>query len=138
MLTQEGDEIKDQLIKHEGFQHFPYKCTAGYLTIGIGRNLETKGIIREEALHLLENDIDECIRDLKTILEWDGIDDTRKRVLIDMRFNLGHGGFRSFRKMIAAVEVKDYAMAAEEMKDSAWFKQTGYRALTLYQMMKGS
>jgi hypothetical protein len=33
------NRIKAQLIRHEGLRLKPYRCTAGKLTIGIGRNL---------------------------------------------------------------------------------------------------
>ena len=33
------DRIKAQLVRHEGLKLKPYRCTAGKLTIGIGRNL---------------------------------------------------------------------------------------------------
>jgi lysozyme len=55
---------KELLIKHEGIRFTPYKCSMGRWTIGIGRNLSDKGITKEEALYLLDNDIKECERDL--------------------------------------------------------------------------
>ena len=62
-------KIKDQLIQHEGLKLKPYQCPAGRLTIGVGRNLEDKGITEKEAVMLLENDIQECLEDLKTIFD---------------------------------------------------------------------
>ena len=34
------ERIKAQLVRHEGLRLKPYRCTAGKLTIGIGRNLD--------------------------------------------------------------------------------------------------
>ena len=34
------ERIKEQLVRHEGLRLKPYRCTAGKLTIGIGRNLD--------------------------------------------------------------------------------------------------
>ena len=100
----------------------PYHCPAGKLTIGIGRNLEDKGITEKEALMLLENDIHECIEDLETIFQaFDLLPEAVQLVLVDMRFNLGPGRFRHFRKMIAAVEDQNFSRAAAEMKDSRWY-----------------
>ena len=48
----------DLLIRHEGIKLKPYHCTSGKLTIGIGRNLEDRGITKEEAIYLLNNDND--------------------------------------------------------------------------------
>src|SRR5690606_15358610 len=142
----------------------PYICPAGYWTIGVGRNLESKGltgaeqkfifgrddyskqeviellkkrgITKDEALFLLANDISECIKDLKRFAWFDQLDDVRAKVVIDMRFNLGAAGFRKFRKMIAALERDDYDTAADEMVDSAWYHQVGTRARRLVEMMR--
>ena len=34
------ERIKKQLVRHEGLRLKPYRCTAGKLTIGYGRNLD--------------------------------------------------------------------------------------------------
>jgi lysozyme len=49
------DNIKEMLIKNEGLVCQPYHCSAGKLTIGVGRNLEVNGISEDEAMYLLEN-----------------------------------------------------------------------------------
>jgi len=132
-------KIADQLILHEGLRLKPYHCPAGKLTIGIGRNLEDKGITEKEALMLLENDIQECLEDLKTIFnKFDMLPESAQRVLVDMRFNLGHEGFRKFKNMIKAVKQQDFHSAAQEMRDSLWYHQVGKRAETLAEMMQGS
>ena len=129
--------IEKQLIDHEGLKKKVYRCPAGKLTVGVGRNIEDKGITEEEALFLLRNDIAECEDDLRSIFtEYDDLDEYRKRVLIDMRFNLGPSRFRQFKKLIAAVKEKDFNLAAEEIKDSNWYRQVGKRAETLFEMMK--
>lgn len=45
--------IIKMLIRHEGLRLKPYKDSVGKLTIGVGRNLDDKGITKEEAMHLL-------------------------------------------------------------------------------------
>jgi len=128
-----SDKLVDQLIKHEGLKLKPYHCPAGKLTIGVGRNLEDKGISQKEAVFLLKNDIDECVADLEGLFKekFDSFPEKVKMVLIDMRFNLCATGFRSFRKMIKAVEESDFDKASKEMKDSNWYSQVGKRAETL-------
>ena len=132
-------KIKDQLIQHEGLKLKPYQCPAGRLTIGVGRNLEDKGITEKEAVMLLENDIQECLKDLKTIFnEFDLLPEQAQLVLVDMRFNLGYKGFRKFKKMIKAVRQQDFHSAAREMRDSLWYHQVGKRAEHLTEMMENS
>ena len=130
------DKLKAQLIRHEGLKLKPYQCPAGKLTIGVGRNLEGKGITEKEAMILLENDIQECIQDLKIIFqEFDLLAEPVQLVLADMRFNLGPSRFRKFKKMIQAVEDHNFTQAVEEMKNSRWYTQVGQRAKTLLKMM---
>jgi GH24 family phage-related lysozyme (muramidase) len=134
--------VAEQLIEHEGLKLKPYRCPAGKLTIGVGRNLEERGISEEEALFLLNNDIAKCIEDLQELFVDDNgegfvsLPETVQRVLVDMRFNLGATGFRSFKKMIKAIKEKKFAQAALEMQDSKWFKQVGDRGKTLIAMME--
>lgn len=129
--------IEKQIMRHEGFRSTAYRCSAGKLTIGYGRNLEDKGISRSEARTLLRNDIAECEADLYKIFGkvlW-RMGNDRRCVLLDMRFNLGYAGFRGFKRMIRAVKREHFAIAAYEMKDSVWYGQVGNRSKTLYEMM---
>lgn len=114
----------DQLIRHEGERLKPYRCTSGKLTIGVGRNLEGKGISKAESRMLLTHDIMECTRDLMQIFpQWEVFSESRKTALTDMRFNLGPSGFRSFRRMIAAIHLANWDQAAREALDSRWATQ---------------
>lgn len=132
--------VAQQLLEHEGLKLKPYRCPAGKLTIGVGRNLEERGISEEEALYLLDNDISECIKDLQKIFtdaeSFATLPENVQRVLIDMRFNLGASGFRCFKKMIKAVKDRDFTRAALEMQDSKWFEQVGNRGSVLVKMMQ--
>ena len=139
-------KITDQLIQHEGLRLKPYHCPAGRLTIGVGRNLEDKGITEQEALMLLKNDIQNCIADLQEIFQDDQDNENKfdllpeqvQRVLVDMRFNLGYKGFRKFKNMIKAVKKQAFHSASQEMKDSLWYHQVGKRAERLTKMMEDS
>jgi lysozyme len=129
---------KNQLIKHEGLVLNPYKCTSGALTIGVGRNLDARGISKAEAMFMLDNDLNDCISQLQTHLGdiYLRLNDTRKLVLVNMCFNLGIFGLLQFRKTIAYLRVKEYNNAAKEMLDSKWAKQVGNRAKELAEMMR--
>ncbi|MGN7613921.1 glycoside hydrolase family protein [Magnetococcales bacterium HHB-1] len=143
--TQHGEQVatqinlermKEQLSQHEGLRLKPYRCTAGKLTIGVGRNLDDNGISKAEALHLLGNDINRVISELNNSFHWfETLDEIRKRVLIDMAFNLGITTLRRFKRMLRAVEAGNYPLAAKEMLDSRWARQVGRRATKLSQMM---
>ena len=128
--------IEEQLILHEGLKLKPYRCTEGKLTIGVGRNLDDKGISELEALYLLWNDIKDVMDALDRYAWYRQLDPVRQKALIDMAFNLGLGGLMQFKKMIAAIELGDYGAAADQMLDSRWARQVKTRADRLAEMMR--
>jgi len=117
------------LKEDEGYRQHPYKCTAGRTTIGYGRNLDDKGISLTEAENLLKEDLSECVADLYVSMRrYTDFPENIQAVLINMRFQLGYSGFRSFTKMIKAFNNRDYVQAIKEMIDSKWYHQTWNRA----------
>lgn len=126
-----------QLRRHEGLQLHPYRCTAGKLTIGVGRNLDDNGITENEADFLLSNDLTRVVEELRRDSPvFDKLDTVRKAVLIDMCFNLGISRLLMFKKMFAAIDEQDWTLAAAEMVDSRWCHQVGQRCKTLKLMME--
>jgi lysozyme len=122
----------------EGLKLKPYRDTEGKLTIGIGRNLDDVGISAEEAQQLCLNDIDRVVTHLDSKLTWwRGLDEERQMAVANMAFNLGIGGLLKFEKMIAALQGKNYHVAADEMLDSVWAQQVGARAHRLAASMRG-
>ena len=130
------DSLEDQLIDHEGLELKPYHCTAAKLTIGVGRNIQDRGITEDEARYLLKNDIkigeDELLTRQPVVA---GLDSVRQRVLVDMGFNLGLPILMKFQNMWAAIEDEDYHEAARQMMDSRCAAQVGRRAERLAQAM---
>lgn len=121
----------------EGFRAKPYRCTAGKLTIGYGRNLEDRGITKEEADYLLRNDIAAVTKELQDLIaSWYQLTPPRQAVLINMGINMGVGGLLKFRKMLAALDRHDYKTAAAEMLNSTYAKQVSNRANRLAQQME--
>lgn len=129
-------QLEDELIRDEGLRLRPYRCTGGALTIGVGRNLDVRGIRDDEARFMLHNDMAEVWTDLKRVMPWvEQLNDARQRVLVNMAFNLGTNGLVQFRKTLAAVKAGQYERAAEMMLDSLWADQVGARAQRLSRMM---
>lgn len=130
-------KLIQQLRRHEGERLKPYRCTAGKLTIGVGRNLDDRGITAQESAYLLSNDIDRVWTELRARLPWvTGLSDVRQRVLLDMAFNLGTDGLLKFRNTLATIEAGNYQKGGEMMLDSLWAKQVGMRAQRLAKMMQ--
>lgn len=131
------EKIQNLLIQHEGERLRVYRDSKGILTIGIGRNLENKGISRIESRFMLQNDISEHIFKLETNYPWfTNLDETRQCVMIDMCHQLGIGGLSLFKNFLAAMEAEDYRRASSEMLDSKWAREDSpKRARELAQMI---
>lgn len=126
----------------EGLRLKPYRCTAGKLTIGYGRNLDDVGISKTEADLLFERDFAQAEAETRRLLKLNGIDydqliEQRFYVLTDMMFNLGYDRLSKFKKLLYALKKGLYDDAAKEMLDSAWATQVGNRATKLAALMRG-
>lgn len=132
------DELVKQLIADEALRLKPYRDTKGKLTIGVGRNLEDRGITKDEAMHLLSNDIAEVCADLDhAFVWWKDMSERRQIVLASMCFQMGLGGLLTFKKTLGAMRVGDYHRAADEMLDSKWAREDSpNRAIRLSAMMR--
>lgn len=129
-------KLKKQLIMHEGLKLKPYRCTANKLTIGVGRNLDDNGITEQEAMVLLENDIERSRNECRSLFpNWRNLSENRQMVLIDMCFNLGLYKLSQFKNMIRAVNDELFWQASVEMQDSKWYNQVGSRGKNLVKMM---
>lgn len=128
--------IEKLITLHEGFRSKVYKCPADKWTVGIGRNLEDLGITEAEAHFLLANDIKRVRAELDRALPWwTTLSPVRSAVLVDMAFNMGIKRLLGFKKMLAALEARDYPETAKQMGDSKWFHDVGKRADRLITMM---
>lgn len=131
------DNIIDQLALHEGIRKFPYKCTAGKLTIGIGRNIEDIGVSDDEIYYMLKNDIRRVDQELNNAFRfYKDLDPVRKDAMINMAFNLGLTRLRGFVYALKMMEEKEYEEASMEFLDSLWASQVGQRALDVAYMIQ--
>lgn len=138
-------DLKDRLIIYEGTKEYQmtrgyykngkfwmYKDTEGYDTIGYGhlvlnseREKFKNGITPMDADLLLAWDIDRTKRDVATLglslpKDWEDF-------MIIMTFQLGLGGVKKFKKMIAALKAQNWKEAINQAKDSLWYRQTPNR-----------
>lgn len=114
------DALAHELQQVEGLKLTLYRCTAGKLSIGIGRNLEDRGISEDEARLMFRNDVAIIERELdRNIPWWRGLSDGRQRALINMAF-MGVPRLMGFRNMLSALQAGDWDRAAAEARDSKW------------------
>ncbi|WP_294319734.1 glycoside hydrolase family protein [uncultured Sphingomonas sp.] len=161
-MTYSMDKLVAELTRDEGLRLKTYRCTAGKLTIGIGRNLDDVGVTGSEARlfgcetpaqalahvkrhgvtklqaeSLFANDIVACERDLdRNSRWWRTLDDVRQRVLLNMCFNLGITRLLPFKTTLRHIERREFEDAADQMLKSLWARQVGARALRLSAMMR--
>jgi len=132
-------KLLEMLKRHEGVRSHVYLCSAGYETIGVGRNISQSGmgLSDDEVDYLLENDIIRVVKELSSEYPWfKDLDDVRKDAMIDISFNLGATRFRGFKRALAAMEVADYTTAAKEFLDSKWSRDVKGRATELCYMIE--
>jgi len=127
-----------QIERDEGKRDKPYRDTEGLLTIGIGRNLDQKGLSEQEIQMLFRRDLADAERDAIAYAGngWAALSDRRKAVLVNMAFNLGYSRLAGFKNLQDAIKRADYESAAYQMKSSKWYLQVGERAERLVKAMK--
>ena len=137
---------KEMTKRFEGFRAKIYVCPAGARSIGYGFNIDdprVRALIAADVLSgrramsraeadrvfdiLYAATVDEARAFVGPAL-FDGLPPGRRAILTDMTYNLGAPKIRGFKKMRAAIMAGDHRMAAAEMKNSKWYKQTGRRA----------
>ena len=143
------DQIKEDLVRHEGYVTEIYLCSEGYPTFGIGHMVTEQDmeyswpvgtpVTDERILQVFHDDCEVAVEDVKCIVD-DLLDhpDRVIRVLVNMVFNLGRPRLSKFKHMLAAVNAKDYNLAADEMINSKWYRQVKTRGVELVEMMRGA
>lgn len=126
-----------QLLEDEGLRLKPYRCPAGRLTIGVGRNLDDRGITEAEALMLLDNDVRAVWEELCRALPWAcAAPEPAQEALANMAFNLGLAGLLGFAKALEHMRGGRWDEAARAMLQSRWAGQVGERAQRLAEAVR--
>lgn len=134
-------ELTRQLRGDEGVKAHAYQDHLGFWTIGVGRLVDQRkagsGLRPEEITFLLNNDIDDRIRELGRRLPWFlALDPARQGVLLNMSFQMGVDGLLAFKNTLRLIERGDYAQAADNMLLSKWAGQTPQRAQRMAEQMR--
>ena len=118
---------------NEGFRSKPYQCSEGVWTIGHGITWLTE----EESLHILTGRISQLHLKLLDKLDWyKDMPPEVQGIIIEMCYQMGFTGFTKFKKAISHMKNKEFQLAAEEMLDSIWAKQTPNRANRLADIVR--
>ena len=134
-----SDQLIDMLKRHEGVRSKVYMCSAGYETIGVGRNIAESGLglSDDEVSYLLNNDITRVREELNDTYFWfAALNEARQDAMIDICFNLGLTRSRGFINALEAMSREQFDIAADEFMDSRWSQQVGNRAIEVTEMIR--
>ncbi len=126
-------DLEKDLIEHEGVIPHAYTDSNGFITIGVGRNIDKRGgnyLSAGEIIYLLRNDIEKCREDLNIFEFFYKQKSLVQDALLEMCFNMGLPKLLTFKKMIRALMDKDFKRAVSEAEDSLWARQVGSRRVT--------
>lgn len=128
---------KARIEEHEGRRNRPYRCSEGYLTVGVGRNLD-KVPFSDAVIDLMfKEDYTSAEKEARRSPAFEFLNEVRRGVLIEMCFQMGGepfdgDGFRDFKRFLGACVREDWETASAEMLDSKWARaQTPKRAKRL-------
>jgi len=105
----------------EGCPLVPNLDSTGHLTVGWGHRTDRdEPVTQQEADAMLEEDVMKAYDAAMRLDFWPVVAgcDVRKRAIVEMEFNLGDAGVRGFVKMAAAIELKDWRGAADQVRNS--------------------
>ena len=137
------EDVKSRIKKHEGFIAKVYLDSLGKATIGYGHLLTedddfVEGVIYDKDIleAIFDKDFDTAKQGLEELVGTLDIAMAAKGIIIEMVFQLGKTGVSKFKNMFAALNEFDYTRAAEEMLNSAWYRQTPSRCEELSNLMR--
>ena len=125
-------QLMRDLHRDEGSVRHAYQDSEGLWTIGVGHLIDERrggGISKDVERYILDEDVAAVVAALDIhMVWWRSMPEAAQRALANMVFNLGLNGVAGFKRMVSALERKDYAKAADEALDSKWATQVGERA----------
>ena len=141
------DVLRKQLEIDEGVVHEIYLDHLGYPTFGIGHlvtdtdpeygaNVGTK-VDEARCIEAFNEDVESVIKDCKILYpDFDDLPEEVQQIVANMMFNMGRPRLSKFKGMKRGVDAKDWNAAADEMVDSAWYRQVTNRANRLVERMR--
>jgi len=138
------NKLLESVKKHEGYRNKVYLDTLGKRTVGVGHLCvedfweDGKEYDEKFLMDTLQKDLQGSIDGAEDLCKGLKISDDAKILIIEMIFQLGKTGVKKFRNMWKALQQDppQYDVAATEMLDSRWAKQTPNRAKEMSDHMR--
>ena len=141
------EKLREQLEVDEGCVYEIYNDHLGYATFGIG-HLVTESdpeqgqslgtaVSPDRVAEAFESDIQSVLRDCNILYsDFHNLPEEAQQVIANMMFNLGRPRLSKFAGMKRGVDARDWNQAADEMVDSAWYRQVTNRADRLVERIR--
>ena len=139
--------LREQLEIDEGRVDALYNDHLGYATFGVGHLvLESDPeygseigtpVSESRVIEAFEQDCENVLRDCNILYEDFGdLPEEAQQVIANMMFNMGRPRLSKFKGMKRGVDARDWNAAADEMVDSAWYRQVTNRADRLVERIR--
>tara|TARA_B100000424_G_C22945216_1_gene503071 strand:+ start:6353 stop:6796 length:444 start_codon:yes stop_codon:yes gene_type:complete len=141
------DRLRKQLEIDEGVKYEIYLDHLGYPTFGIGHLIidddpeygleEGTAVSEDRVVEAFESDLKGVMSDCRILYpDIDDLPEEAQQIIANMMFNLGRPRLSKFKGMKRGVDARDWNVAADEMVDSAWYRQVPNRAKRLVARMR--
>ena len=130
-------DLLNRIKHHEGYRKSVYKCTEGYDTIGYGFAIKDLELDEDIAEEILLRKVEKLIKRVRSKFDWlDSVPREVQGVLVEMSYQMGLSGVSKFKKALHAMQMFQWKLAATELLDSRWAKQTPNRAKELSNIIR--
>ena len=141
------EQLRKELEVDEGVKYEIYNDHLGYPTFGIGhlvRDTDPEAgaelgtpVTEDRVIEAFNEDVETVLSDCAILYDdFDDLPEEAQLIIANMMFNLGRPRLTKFKGMKAGVDARDWKKAANEMVDSAWYRQVPNRANRLVNRMK--
>ena len=131
------NNLLERIKEHEGFREKVYKCTEGFDTIGYGFAVKDLVLDKDIAEEILLRKVESLISRVRKKFNWlDTVPQAVQGVLVEMSYQMGLSGVSKFKKALHAMQMFQWSVAADELLDSRWAKQTPNRAQELSDIIR--
>jgi len=132
-----NERLRETIIRHEGTRLDMYQDTLGIWTVGVGHNIEEKGISQAVMELMLEEDLAEAVSELKrSVSFFSKMPEQVQEALVNLAFNMGIPRLMQFKKTLAYLRDGNFEAAADELLDSRYAEQVGRRADEVADMIR--
>ena len=141
------DQLRKELEVDEGVKYEIYNDHLGYPTFGIGHLVidtdpeygEEVGtpVSEDRVAEAFNRDVETVISDCEVLYpDFDELPEECQLIIANMMFNMGRPRLKQFKGMKRGIDSRDWNAAADEMIDSAWYRQVPNRAGRLVKRMR--